>query len=50
MIGVAVALVVIGLVLGFIAGPFGFAVGAVGLVLFVIYLTGFGRRASSGRP
>ena len=50
MIGVALALVVIGLVLGFIAGPFGFVVGAVGLVLFVIYFTGFGRRASSGRP
>lgn len=50
MIGVALALVVIGIVLGFIAGPFGFVVGAVGAVLVVLYLLGFGRRATTGRP
>ena len=47
MIGVALALIVIGLVLGFLAGPFGFVAGAVGLALLVLYLLGFGRRAAA---
>jgi hypothetical protein len=50
MVGVALALVVIGLVLGFIAGPYAFVIGAVGLVLLVLYLVGSGRRAGTGRP
>jgi hypothetical protein len=50
MIGVALALIVIGIVLGFLAGPFGFIAGIVGLVLLVLYLIGFGRRAASTRP
>jgi hypothetical protein len=50
MIGVALALIVIGLVLGFLAGPFGFIAGFVGLVLLVLYLIGFGRRAASPGP
>jgi hypothetical protein len=44
MIGVALALIVIGLLLGFLAGPFGFIAGAVGLVLLVLYVLGFTRR------
>jgi 4-hydroxybenzoate polyprenyltransferase len=43
---VAIALVLIGLVLGFLVPPFGFVVAAVGLVLFVLYLFGVGRTAT----
>jgi hypothetical protein len=50
MIGVALALIVIGLVLGFLAGPFGFIAGAVGLALLVLYLLGLGRAAASDEP
>ncbi len=46
MFAVAIALVVIGLVLGFLIPPFGFVVAAVGLVLFVLYLFGVGRAAT----
>ena len=45
MVGVAVALIVVGLVLGFILPPFGFVPAAVGLVLFVLFLFGIGKRA-----
>ena len=50
MIGVAIALIILGLIVGFIAFPFGFAPGIVGLILLVLALTGFGRRAGSERP
>ena len=50
LIGVALALIVIGLLLGFLAGPYGFIAGIVGLVLLVLYLIGFGRRAASPGP
>ena len=50
MIGVAIALILVGLLLGFIAFPFGFAPGIVGLILLVVALAGFGRRAGSERP
>jgi hypothetical protein len=50
VIGVALALVVIGLILLFIVPWVGIAVGAVGLVLVVLYLLGFGKRAAEGRP
>lgn len=46
MFAVAIALVLIGLVLGFLVPPFGFVVAAVGLVLFVLYLFGVGRTAT----
>ena len=46
MFAVAIALVLIGLVLGFLIPPFGFVVAAVGLVLFVLYLFGVGRAAT----
>jgi 4-hydroxybenzoate polyprenyltransferase len=49
MIGLALALIVAGIVLVFFAGPFGFVVGIVGVVLLVAYAIGFGRRAKEGR-
>ena len=48
MIGLALALIVAGIVLVFFAGPFGFIVGIVGLVMVVAYAIGFGRRAKEG--
>ncbi len=50
MIGVALALVVIGVIVLFIVPWVGIAVGAVGLALVVLYLLGFGKRAAEGRP
>jgi 4-hydroxybenzoate polyprenyltransferase len=48
MIGLALALIVVGIVLIFFAGPFGFIVGIVGLILLIAYAFGFGRRAKEG--
>jgi len=45
MIGIAIALIVMGVLFGFFL-PFGWVVGIVGLVLAVLYFAGFGRRAS----
>jgi hypothetical protein len=50
MIGAALALVVLGIVLLFLFPWAGIVVGIAGLVLFVIFLLGFGRRAATGRP
>lgn len=47
MIGIAIALIVIGVLFGFFL-PFGWVVGIVGLVLAVLYFAGFGRRAARG--
>ena len=44
------ALFFVGLVLGFLVPPFGFVPAAVGLILVVAFLAGFGRRAREGRP
>jgi hypothetical protein len=49
MIGVALALLVIGVVFIFIVPWVGIAAGAVGLVLLVLFLAGFGRRAAQGQ-
>jgi hypothetical protein len=46
VIGIGLALLVVGVVLIFIAGPLGFVVAGVGLVLLVLFLLGFGRRAA----
>ena len=46
MIGVAIALVVIGIVFGFVIPWVGIVVGLVGLVLFIAFAAGFGRRAA----
>ena len=46
MIGVAMALIVIGIVFGFVIPWVGIVVGLVGLLLFVAFVSGFGRRAA----
>ena len=48
MIGLAIALIVIGLVFGFVIPWVGIVVGIVGLALFLAFVAGFGRRA--GEP
>ena len=47
MIGVAIALMVIGLVFGFVIPWVGIVVGLAGLLLFIALVTGFGRRVAS---
>ena len=46
MIGIALALIVIGVVLLFLIPWVGVPVGIVGLVLAILYLAGVGRRAA----
>ena len=51
MIGVALALIIVGVIFLFVITPVGIAVGLVGLVLLVVWLLGFGRRAANeSRP
>ena len=50
MIGVALALIIIGIIFGFVIPFVGIIVGLVGLVLLVAFLFGFGRRASRASP
>ena len=47
MIGVAIAFIVLGLIFLFVVPFVGIAVGVVGLVLAILWLAGFGRRAAS---
>ena len=47
MIGVAIALMVIGLVFGFVIPWVGIVVGLVGVLLFIALVKGLGRRAAS---
>ena len=49
MIGVGVALIVVGLIFLFIIPWVGIPVGIVGLVLAVLWIAGFGRSASRER-
>lgn len=49
MIGVAMALIVIGIVFGFVIPWVGIVVGIVGLLLFIAFVAGFGRRAADER-
>jgi hypothetical protein len=46
MIAAVIALILIGIVLGFFVPPFGFIPAAVGLVLLVVLLAGWGRTAA----
>ena len=46
VLGLAIALIVIGLIAGFLAGPLGFVGLIVGLILLVVYFVGAGRRAT----
>jgi hypothetical protein len=45
MIGLIVALIVLGVLFGFFL-PFGWIIGGVGIVLAILYFAGFGRRAA----
>jgi hypothetical protein len=47
MIGLAIALIVIGIIFGFVIPWVGIVVGIVGLLLFIAFVTGFGRRAAN---
>ena len=49
MIGVAIALIVAGVVLLFIIPWVGIAAGIVGLILALLYVAGIGRRAAEPR-
>lgn len=48
MIGVGIALLVVGVVFLFIIPWVGIPVGIVGLVLAILWMAGFGRRAARG--
>ena len=47
MIGLAIALIVIGLIFGFVIPWVGIVVGIIGVLLFIAFAAGFGRRAAS---
>jgi hypothetical protein len=50
MIGLLLALAVVAIVVSLFGGwIFGIVIGAVAIVLFVLFLAGFGRRAASTR-
>jgi Flp pilus assembly protein TadB len=48
MIGLGIALIVVGLIFLFIIPWVGIPVGIVGIVLAILYFAGFGRRAARG--
>ncbi len=48
MIGLGIAFVIVGIVFLFVIPWVGIAVGVVGLVLAVLWVAGFGRRAAVG--
>jgi hypothetical protein len=51
VIGILLALVVIAIVLALFGGwMFGIPIAAVAIILFVLFLMGWGRRATAGRP
>jgi hypothetical protein len=50
MIGLALALIIVAIVFGFVIPWVGIIVGFVGLVLLVAFLVGFGRRAAEPGP
>jgi hypothetical protein len=52
VLAAALALIVAGVLIGLFLGVYvyGFIVAAVGLVLLVLVLVGFGRRSAEGRP
>jgi Flp pilus assembly protein TadB len=49
MIGVGIALIVVGIIFLFIVPWVGIPVGIVGLILAILYFAGFGRRAARGQ-
>jgi hypothetical protein len=48
MIGVGLALLVVGIIMLFVMPWVGIVLGVVGLVLAVLWIAGFGRRAARG--
>jgi hypothetical protein len=50
MLGVALAAIVVGIIMMFILPWVGIPVGVVGLILLVLYLAGWGRRAAQSQP
>jgi len=47
MLGLVLALAVVAIVVSLFGGwPFGIAIGVVAIILFVLFLTGFGKRAT----
>jgi Flp pilus assembly protein TadB len=48
MIGVGIALLVVGVIFLFVIPWVGIPVGIIGLVLTILYFAGFGRRAARG--
>jgi hypothetical protein len=50
VIGLAIALIVIGLIFGFVIPWIGIVVGIVGVALFIALVAGFGRRAAGPGP
>jgi len=50
MIGLALAIIIVGIVFGFVIPWVGIAVGLVGLLLFIGFVAGFGRRAAEPGP
>jgi hypothetical protein len=50
MIGLALAILIVGIVFGFVIPWVGIVVGLVGLALFIAVLAGFGRRAAEPGP
>jgi hypothetical protein len=51
MIGAILALIVAAIVITLFGGwIFGIPIAAVALILFVLFLLGFGRRAATGKP
>jgi hypothetical protein len=45
MIGLALAIIIVGIIFGFVIPWVGIVVGLIGLALFVAFVAGFGRRA-----
>jgi hypothetical protein len=48
MLGAALALVVLGIIVFFFFWPVGMVMGIAGIVLLVLFLLGFGKRAARG--
>jgi hypothetical protein len=50
MIGAAAGLIVLGVILLFLFPWVGIPLGIAGVILLVLFVLGFGRRAASGQP
>jgi len=50
MIGVGIAFIVLGIIFLFVVPWVGIAAGTVGIVLAILWVAGFGRRALQGDP